>query len=233
MQAQESDCGVTSRPKPGQISRESFAHLNSDQKLDVIMDYIAKVHDQLQGVDLKSVQTTLQSQENDIADMQKKIENLAVRTSILEAKDRKKDILIKELQGKVTDLTVRSMEDNIVFHRIPEKNNESLSDLDRTIADFMRDDMKIPSEVVDQMDYFKMHRYGAKGDHPRPVVMKVSPYTKNRIFHYARNIDKNKYGISNQYPSEIQEKRLELKHVQKYSQDPTIKKCTRHKAGLG
>ena len=36
------------------------------------------------------------------------------------------------------------MEDNIVFHRIAENSNESLRDLDKSVTDFMRDEMKIP-----------------------------------------------------------------------------------------
>ena len=199
---------------------------SSEQKLDFLISTMLNMKEQVSGFKTYKEETdaTLASHENDITDLQECMSNLQMRVNILEARDRKKSKIIQEMKDRHTSQVMKSMENNIVIYRVAEASDESYNTLVQTTKTFFTDEMKIPEEVLSKVEIIKLHRLGGVDSTrkaPRPIVLAVSPHSRRTIFKYIKNLDKDKFGISGQYPSEVQEIRFALKD--KIRNDPDVK----------
>ncbi|XP_061173535.1 uncharacterized protein LOC133182701 [Saccostrea echinata] len=113
---------------------------------------------------------------------------------------------LSDLKERHLDLQTRSMRDNLIFDGIPETHDE---DAETLIKDFIKNELNI----TDNIEFHRVHRMGSKGGtRPRPIVAKfVLHKDRERVRRAAPGSLADKpYGINEQFPKEINERRKQL-----------------------
>lgn len=112
------------------------------------------------------------------------------------------------LREDVLDLKTRSMRDNIVFYNIQETEEENTESV---IRGFCANKLEMGHKMHD-IKIDRTHRIGRKlPGKCRPIVAKFNFYKdKEEIRHRAHKLRGTVFGISDQYPDEIRERRREL-----------------------
>lgn len=122
----------------------------------------------------------------------------------------------KYLKETVLDLQARSMRDNLVFSGIPEKAEE---DPERTVADFLTKNLKLPMETVKTITFHRVHRLGGKkpdSRRPRPIVVKFEHFKqKVLVKSRGRELRGTDFGVNDQFPREILDRRRILFPIRK------------------
>ncbi|XP_041357838.1 uncharacterized protein LOC121374793 [Gigantopelta aegis] len=112
-----------------------------------------------------------------------------------------------ELHEQVLDLQVRSMKDNVLFNGIPETDDE---DMENVLTDFLKNQMKIEK----CMTFARVHRLGKRDtrtDRVRPIVAKFECFKdRETVRRSSRVLKDTHYGISEQFPPVIVERRKQL-----------------------
>lgn len=108
----------------------------------------------------------------------------------------------------------RAMRDNLIFSGIAEVDEE---DTEATLREFLRDEMKITKTADGPIEFDRVHRLGrADTENPgktRPIVAK---FTKHKVREEIRKLapttlhDKPGFGVNEQFPREINERRKRL-----------------------
>ena len=125
-----------------------------------------------------------------------------------------------ELYRRHIKLESHSRRDNIKFFGVNEKSHESNYDTEEELRIFLKSTLKIPPSDEAQINFERVHRINTRASDnkkPRPIIAKVSQYQdKNFIKSFIKNLQKgSKYGISDDYPKEIDEIRKKLYPVLK------------------
>lgn len=116
----------------------------------------------------------------------------------------------EELRGKIEDLQIRSMKRNLIFHGIPENYNE---DTEEKLRDFFHYQLRINKFI----ELTNVHRFGKKNTNkPRPIVA-VFLYHKDleMIRESGRMLKGTKYGINEQFPRAVEDRRQLLYPIAK------------------
>ena len=112
-----------------------------------------------------------------------------------------------ELHEYVLDIQTRSMRDNLIFNGIEEKDDENAEAILQT---FLKDKMKIESPI----NFDRVHRHGRKSSNPtrpRPIVAKFERFKKRETVRRSSKVLKGtNFGVSEQFPHEIVQRRKEL-----------------------
>ena len=132
---------------------------------------------------------------------------------------------LAELQEGITDLRCRSMKNNLIFSGIKYNPNENCEAL---IHDFIYRELNITYRVA----LGNIHRFGKPGlNGARPIVARfIYRRELEHVLQNARNLKGKPFGISEQFPAEIERKRKELYPVMKKAkQDGQSAKMVRDK----
>ena len=101
----------------------------------------------------------------------------------------------------------------MLFHGI-EESEDAIEDCEATLREFMRDKLRIEDE--EPVPLKNVHRIGKKddsrrGDRPRTMIAKFVYYKDlTKVKQSARNLKDTGYGISEQYPTEVEDVRKKL-----------------------
>jgi hypothetical protein len=98
------------------------------------------------------------------------------------------------------------MRDNLVFDGIPETNDE---DAEQVLTNFIKEELNI----TDNTEFHTVHRMGRKGGpRHRPIVAKFVMFKDRECVQRAasRSLINKPYGINEQFPKEINERRKRL-----------------------
>ena len=145
------------------------------------------------------------------ADLKDKVCSLEKRLKITEGLLVQMQTKIKRQNETILDLQTRSMRDNLVIRGVTEDQNESWEKTREKVVHFMRDELHIADANPNMID--RAHRTGNRlPNKPRNIVAKFSSSdAKGRIFQNIRNLaGKKNFGIQEQLPPEIQERRNRL-----------------------
>ncbi len=156
----------------------------------------------------------LQDKVREVDDLKKENEALKFRQSMYESRVERLERTVTKQKEEILDLKCRSMRDNLVFTKIKEKPSEKPQDCKDVLYAFLEKEMKIENaKTVIKCD--RVHRMGAKRDgnaQSRPIVAKFNPYgCKETVLQHAKNLANKDYGVSEQFPQEIEERRKGLK----------------------
>lgn len=214
------------------------------KSLRVLTDRIEKIEKEVQKIDgikegLSNLSTRVQTNEETIVEIQdrnSKVEESVEKMGqivhtivdkysanaeeISQIKDRMEtigedngtssNIAIKELKADMLDLKCRSMSDNLVFSGLAFQREESCK---LKIQNFLLNELDIPYKV----NLGSVHRFGKPGlNGARPIVAKF--IHRDELEDVLKNTFKLKgkqFGISEQFPIEIERKRKELYPVMK------------------
>ncbi|CAG2247197.1 unnamed protein product [Mytilus edulis] len=115
---------------------------------------------------------------------------------------------LEDLKERHIDLQTRSMRENLVFSGIPQTNPEEESEeTEQILINFMKTSLKIESPV----EFQRAHRFGKSDKNMRPIVCRFKTFKDREIVRKsAKELKGTKYGISEQYPKEINDRRKVL-----------------------
>lgn len=184
------------------------------KKLDILDDILSRV---------VTMENHFNRMDNEMSEIKQKVNTssdtiVKIDRGLLEAHDRIKDVdrqmahLRHEnetLKEKSIQQQARSMRDNLIFRGIqdtydPEENTEE------TLVNFIKTEL----EIQDEINFHVVHRLKPKPDKsPRGIVAKFERRKdKHRVLSAAiyKLKDKPNFGVHDQYPTEIIERRKQL-----------------------
>ncbi|KAJ8340751.1 hypothetical protein SKAU_G00353840 [Synaphobranchus kaupii] len=119
----------------------------------------------------------------------------------------------KAMKQTVLNLQALSMRDNLVFTGIPE---QTADDPEKAVKEFMTKQLKLPTETVNNITF---HRLGPKNtinNRPRPIIAKFEHYKqKQQVQRQGRQLKGTDFGLNDQYPKEIMQRRKQLFPIRK------------------
>ncbi|KAK3095772.1 hypothetical protein FSP39_018878 [Pinctada imbricata] len=116
-----------------------------------------------------------------------------------------------QLKGAVEDLQCRSMKMNLVFHGISGESRQEISE------DVIRDFIYYELDIDENFEFGNVHRFGKMNTgKPRPIVARFL-YHKQRqlVLRNSYKLQGTRKGISEQFPSSVEERRRKLYPVMK------------------
>ena len=122
----------------------------------------------------------------------------------------------KTMKETILDLQSRSMRDNLIFTGIPEPPSDQP---ETAVTDFMINQLKLPTQTVKNITFHRVHRLGHKhtnSTRPRPIIVKFEHYKhKELVQRQGRQLKGTNYGLNDQYPPEINNRRKQLFPIRK------------------
>lgn len=188
-------------------------------QLDIIQSTVSKITSRLDSLDqkvkgLESKMVDIETSRNydsscltEISEKQKYMD-----TMISKMKNMENDLNIreKEMKADITDLKGRSMRDNLLFFGIEEEKGEKDSDCCAKVLSLIEE--KLGHEnATEEIKLHRAHRIGKfKPSNNRPIVAKFAYFPdRERVRMDAKKL-KRPYGISQQFPNEVMERRRKL-----------------------
>lgn len=167
--------------------------------------------------DIKDLKTSLEFSQSQIDSLQKDNKEMHTKISELTATITHITNENKLLKDSVLDIQCRSMRDNLIFSGIPEQIQDNP---EQAIKDFMHSSLKLPLESVNNITFHRVHRLGSNKNadtkRPRPIIAKFEHYKqKELVKSKGRELRGTTFGLNDQYPREIQDRRRILIPVMK------------------
>ena len=170
------------------------------------------------------------------------VRKLEIKVSKMEIEKSKVSQEKESLKEDIIDLKCRSMRDNLIFFGIPEPSGITVRGSDSTssytnnpsgsngigenceqkVFDFCENILKIvnPKSCI---DIDRAHRIGGRvTDKVRPIVVKFKDTkSKMKVKYSLKDVElrPTAYGVSEQFPAEIQERRKSLYPIMKEARD--------------
>ena len=184
-----------------------------------LMQTLSKTVEMMQ-TEVNSMRSDLTVQGEEMKILKEENQSLKYRQSISESRIQRLEKTVSKQKEELIDLKSRSMRDNVVFYQIPEDNDERPQKTQELLYDFLEKEMNI-ADARESIKFDRVHRMGAKKQNqPRPIVAKCNPYSgKEKIMSSRSTLDDKVFGVSEQFPPEVDEKRRELKRIIKSKKD--------------
>ncbi|KAK3093596.1 hypothetical protein FSP39_017876 [Pinctada imbricata] len=160
---------------------------------------------------LKSVKVDITRHENNMEYINRALDNM-----------RRKN---KELEENITDLRWRSMKNNLIFNGLPENRQEN-------VVEHLRYFLDRQLGITKSISFGNVHRFGrAMRGRPRPIVARfLFQDERELVLSNARMLRGTDFGIREQYPREIEEKRKQLYPIERdFRRDGARTKMVRDK----
>ncbi len=164
---------------------------------------------------LKVINSKLQTQLETLleSDKERTRENVRLRYEIdmLKALTVKQSNDIEALKTGLTDLQVRSMENNVIFHNVKEAAGENCAEKVTAL-------LKTKS-FEGEINFDKIHRMGRfdkDNPHPRPIIAKLTTHSHaSALVKFGASLSKKRdeLRITPQYPASVREKRIQLGEI--------------------
>lgn len=117
---------------------------------------------------------------------------------------------VRKLQNTVLDLQCRSMKNNLIFTNLFEQRTENVEEKLRA---FIYEKLGIEHHI----EFGNVHRFGKRSnDRPRPIVARFLYHKDLRlVLDRAKWLKNTPFGIHEQFPNAIEERRKKLYPIQK------------------
>ncbi|XP_071119815.1 uncharacterized protein [Haliotis cracherodii] len=195
------------------------------QCVDSIDSKLTMIDSKLTFLDITKIETTLRVDKHQACVRETASENKKLKQQVREltkqsTEDRDKlsrhveDVFYdidsiyqeqRDLKESVIDLKTRSMRDNLLFHGIPEMPGEEPKEV---IKGFLKKEMKCDTDI----HLLRVHRIGPHlSNRPRTIVAKfANPDERWEILTNTRQLRETHFGVSEQFPQEIVQRRRDL-----------------------
>jgi hypothetical protein len=206
-----------------QPSDSAMAHISARldsitsklSSLGAIESTMTQIRTQLELVNgkVERVQTELKSEmsnlRSSLRDIEQGVQSNSVSVESLSEKCTGLRTDQDYLYESLLELQTRSMRDNLLFFGLPEVEGSD-EDCVKTIHQFCKDKLNMAdAETTIKLD--RAHRIGRRGPRPRPVVAKFNFFpVREEVRRSSYKLKDTTYGISEQFPREIQERRKQL-----------------------
>lgn len=185
--------------------------------LDSRLSLIEVLHKEFQNLrhSLEYSQQQVDSLTEENKSFKSSVDTLTAKLSIVTTQLSSVTAENKAMQEIILDLQSRSMRDNLIFSSIPESSAE---DPEKTVKDFMINQLKLTPETVEHITFHSVHRLGQKlnSTRPRPIIAKFEHFKqKVLVQRQGRQLKGTHYGLNDQFPQEILRRRKLLFPIRK------------------
>ena len=198
----------------------SGLHLKYDKIDKQVKNNREKIQDCEESVD--AVSSLFDCAQNDNDTMRGEMKSLKRE---MESLKRENDNLREKQSAsdeKILDLQCRSMRDNLIFFGIEESSNTKppLDQAERDLEEFLDKEMNIEKKI----EFHRVHRLGRRRRdqlNPRPIIAKFVNFKEREEIRYQASdkLTGTTYGIVEQYPREIEDRRKPLYEVVKKAKE--------------
>ena len=147
-----------------------------------------------------------------------KLKDIERRIEALEQKQSNAEQHIQDTNEKLTDVRWRSMRENLLFFGIPEENftSENVENCEMKIKEFIKNNLGIDKEIPMDRAH-RLGRFNTRNARPRPIVVKFTFFKDRELVRITspQVLSGTNYGVSEQFPQEIEDKRKQLYSVAK------------------
>lgn len=197
--------GDMDEPSSSDISESMNSIKRQLKKLDLLEQLVTDIKDLKQSVEfnnsliemLKADNASLRAEVNDLKQLTAELQKDNITLS--------KDILYLQSQD---------MKNNLIIHGLPEVKNETYQRSEELLKTFLINELKMKSEDVGAICFSRVNRIGRTKvytQRPRPLVAKVVDFKmKSAVMSRGKELKGTSYSISNQFPSEIMNRRRRL-----------------------
>lgn len=211
--------------KIDQLSNKLDKVFNKLQKLDQIESKLLKFETTIGSVmnDVKTLKSKVDEMDEGVSFLNVKFEenteqvnemHNCVKNLVSENDDLKHELVnmkseFNALSERNLELQSRSMRDNLIFTGIAEEERE---DTETILNGFIKNTLEITQDI----GFHRVHRMGRKiNGHSRPIVAKFINFKDREVVRKAapnalRKTENRNYGINEQFPKEINERRKKL-----------------------
>lgn len=142
---------------------------------------------------------------NDITNIQKEV-------CLVKEENRRLTVEIENIKDSIIENKSRSMRNNLLLHGIKEVKDENCEE---TVRNFIQNQLNIDTKDI---EIERSHRIGRfQKDKQRPIVSRFLRFKdKETIKKSSFKLKGSTFGLSDQYPREINEKRTLLRTVEKH-----------------
>jgi hypothetical protein len=154
----------------------------------------------------------LSTQECGMRELEEENKELKRRLEVAEGALTRCEKSIRRLEEKVTDLTTRSMRDNIIIKNVEERSDEKNSDVEDMVAGILKTELKIPEAELNKIVVERAHRTGKQvSGRARNIVAKLNSRGKSVVMRHVKYISNtSKIRVVEQYPPEVHANREKL-----------------------
>lgn len=202
--------------KPSTKKRKTDSSTDTDdlQTTEVEVSVLASINKKLDLVvslheEIKDIRNSQEFAHHNIVTLQKSNQDLQNTVKTLDEQIHAISKENKTLKETMLDLQTRSMRDNLIFSGISEQTPDNPENL---IKNFMKAQLKIPPDTVQNITFHRVHRLGkpsTKG--PRPIIAKFEHFKQKELVRSrGRELKGTSFGLNEQYPHEINERRKVL-----------------------
>ena len=150
--------------------------------------------------------------EVDITSLKKENQSLNLRLTESEGIISRLNSKVEKLEEKVESLQTHTMKMNILFHNLPEQQNENCT---REIYNFIKTHLQIEEEdtysrqnPTGEIRVDIAHRIGKKSNKPRAIVTRfVTQCGRDMVLKKGHLLKGSPYGLSEQLPSDTRQRR--------------------------
>ena len=230
------------------INPEVFGKQSLDEKLSTLVASLNKLHVKFDTIhndihkDKVGLDPKLQECQDSLGEIAGDIDSIIFEANICKGVLHQQQERINGLEGKITDLTVRQMSENItisgLLQNVPDQNGANKEEqveenCKEVVSLFFKENMKLEFE---DNDIIKAHRIGPENKNGRMMVVKCSPTFKDQVLANTKVLAKQKnehdqpFFVNQQLPEAlIAEKRevaLAIKKIkeQNAGKTPNLKK---------
>ena len=182
-----------------------------DESFDRHEDKLHKLVNSLQKT-VEDMKEGIAYRDKEMQDAQVTVDCLTGKVKEIEGRLLRCEKVVEDLREENIGLKSRSMRDNVVFYNIAERQDNATEDCCALLYGFMESEMKVPQQDMNQLQFDRVHRMGTRQHgRARPIIAKcASSRTKEIIFRHTRNLKGTGFGVSEQIPPEINERRTHL-----------------------
>ena len=205
---------VTS-PSSSSLDASKDKSFYSEIDIERIVESITQEKFEEMKEDINDLKQSIGTQDEDMEELRFENESLWNRVKLLEGRLARSEKIVVDLKEELLQTQSRQMKDNLIFYNIKENGAETRQETRKALLDFLKDEMKISSENMQKINIDKIHRLGQPiggNTKPRSIVARFNPHTGREIvFDHIRNLDKKKkFGVSEQLPRELNERKKQL-----------------------
>ena len=159
--------------------------------------------------DITELKSSIDYQDEVILSLKMENEELKHRLAITEGELIRTQKQVASMSDSITDLTARSMKDNIIVKNLPEEKNE---DMEKRITSFLKAELAISEEDMGHIRLDRVHRMGKyTSGRTRHTVVKLNSKGKDIVKRHLKNLGSEcNIKVTDQIPPEVQEKRNKL-----------------------
>jgi SOS-response transcriptional repressor LexA len=155
---------------------------------------------------------SMQSHEDSILALSEENRDLKTRLAIAEGALTRCETAINKLEVRVTDLTTRSMRENIIIMNIQEQDKDKDTDIEEKLLNTFKAELSIPDQEMNTITIERAHRLGKYTQgRTRNIVAKLNTKGKTVIMRHLKNLNREKdVKITEQYPPQVHANREKL-----------------------